>query len=58
MKKLSRPLRLYEDVMLLALRNDKGTTAGGVMYAQAVGGALLAAWLIGESFGKNRDACC
>lgn len=37
-----RPLRLYEDVMLLALRNDKGTIAGGVMYQQAVGGALLA----------------
>ena len=42
MAKHTRPLRLYEDVMLLALRNDKGTMAGGVMYQQAVGGALLA----------------
>ena len=42
MPKHLRQLRLYEDVMLLALRNDKGTIAGGVMYQQAVGGALLA----------------
>ena len=28
--------------MLLALRNDKGTIAGGVMYQQAAGGAILA----------------
>ncbi len=28
--------------MLLALRNDKGTVAGGVMYQQAAGGAILA----------------
>ena len=42
MAKNLRPLRLHEDVMLLALRNDKGTIAGGVMYQQAVGGALLA----------------
>ena len=40
MAKRPRPLRLYEEVMLLALRNDKGTIAGGVMYQQAAGGAL------------------
>ena len=28
--------------MLLALRNDKGTVKGGVMYEQAAGGAILA----------------
>lgn len=28
--------------MLLALRNDRGTVAGGVMYQQAAGGAILA----------------
>ena len=28
--------------MLLALRNDKGTIAGGAMYTQAAGGASLA----------------
>lgn len=46
MKKHPRPLRIYEDVMLLALRNDKGTIAGGVMYQQAVGGALLAELIV------------
>ena len=35
-------LHLHEEVLLLALRNDKGTVAGGVMYQQAVGGAILA----------------
>jgi golgi phosphoprotein 3 len=35
-------LRLYEETLLLALRNDKGTVAGGVMYEQAAGGAILA----------------
>lgn len=37
-----RTLHVYEEVMLLALRNDKGTVAGGVMYQQAAGGAILA----------------
>ena len=46
MAKRARPLRLYEEVMLLALRNDKGTIAGGVMYQQAAGGALLAELII------------
>ena len=46
MGKNARQLRLYEDVMLLALRNDKGTIAGGVMYQQAVGGALLAELIV------------
>jgi hypothetical protein len=35
-------LHLHEQVLLLALRNDKGTVAGGVMYQQAAGGAILA----------------
>lgn len=35
-------LRMHEEVLLLALRNDKGTVAGGVMYQQAAGGAILA----------------
>lgn len=46
MAKRLRPLRLYEEVMLLALRNDKGSIAGGVMYQQAAGGALLAELII------------
>ena len=32
--------------MLLALRNDRGTVAGGTMYVQAVGGAILAELLL------------
>lgn len=46
---MSRPrvsLGLHEEVALLALRNDRGTVAGGVMYAQAAGGALLAELLL------------
>lgn len=35
-------LHLHEETLLLALRNDRGTVAGGVMYQQAVGGAILA----------------
>lgn len=46
MARRPRPLRLYEEVMLLALRNDRGTIAGGVMYQQAAGGALLAELII------------
>lgn len=42
MRKLTRLLYLHEEVMLLALRNDKGTMAGGVMFEQAAGGAILA----------------
>jgi hypothetical protein len=39
-------LHLHEQVLLLALRNDKGTVAGGVMYQQAAGGAILAELLL------------
>lgn len=38
----TKSLRMHEEVLLLALRNDKGTVAGGVMYQQAAGGAILA----------------
>jgi hypothetical protein len=41
-----RQLGLHEEVMLLALRNDRGTIAGGTMYAQAAGGAILAELLL------------
>ena len=42
----SAPLSLHEQVALLALRNDKGTVPGNVMYAQAAGAALLAELLL------------
>jgi Golgi phosphoprotein 3 len=35
-------LLLHEEVLLLALRNEKGTVASGVMYQQAMAGAMLA----------------
>jgi golgi phosphoprotein 3 len=46
MARRDRSLALYEDVMLLALRNDRGTVAGGTMFAQAAGGAILADLLL------------
>jgi hypothetical protein len=42
----SAPLSLHEQVALLALRNDRGTVPGNVMYAQAAGAALLAELLL------------
>lgn len=39
-------LHLHEEVMLLALRNEKGTIAAGTMYPQAAGGAILAELLL------------
>ena len=35
-------LRLHEEVLLLALRDEKGTIATGAWYAFAIGGAVLA----------------
>ena len=46
MSRHDRQLALHEEVMLLALRNEKGTFAGGTMYAQAAGGAILAELLL------------
>lgn len=42
MPRHTAPLHLYEEVLLLALRNDKGTVAASVMYQHALGGAILA----------------
>jgi Golgi phosphoprotein 3 len=44
----ARSLHIYEEVMLLALRNDKGTVAGGTMYQQAAGGAILAELILDD----------
>ncbi len=41
-----RKLRLHEEIMLLALRNQEGTIASGTWYNLAVGGALLAELLL------------
>jgi golgi phosphoprotein 3 len=37
-----RPLPLYEEILLLALDEDKGTADGAGFYAKAMGGAILA----------------
>ena len=39
-------LPLHEEVLLLALRDEQGTTDAGSMYSYAVGGALLAELLL------------
>lgn len=41
-------LHLYEEIMLLALRDEEGTVASGAMYNYAVGGAVLAELLLME----------
>ena len=39
-------MKLYEEVILLALRDDEGTTASGAWYQQAVAGAILSELLL------------
>ncbi len=39
-------LHLYEEIMLLALRDEEGTVASGAMYNYAVAGAVLAELLL------------
>ncbi|MFC1633720.1 GPP34 family phosphoprotein [Planctomycetota bacterium] len=41
-------LFLYEEVMLLALRDEEGTIASGTMYQYAIGAAVLAELLLNE----------
>ena len=40
-------LYLHEEILLLSLRDDKGTIAAGSMYQYAIGGAVLAELLLG-----------
>lgn len=42
----NRKLLLYEEIMLLALRDEKGTIASGTMYQIALGGAILSELLL------------
>ena len=44
----SDTLFLHEELMLLALKDDKGTVVSGTMYAHAMGGAVLAELLMAE----------
>jgi hypothetical protein len=45
---ISRELHLYEEIMLLALRDKEGTISSGSMYQYAIGGAILAELLLAE----------
>lgn len=45
---IDNELHLYEEVMLLALRDREGTVASGAMYNYAVGGAILAELLLAQ----------
>ena len=42
-------LFLYEEIMLLALKDEEGTIASGTMYNYAVGGAIIAELLLSQS---------
>ena len=42
-------LFLYEEIMLLALKDEEGTIASGAMYNYAVGGAIIAELLLSQS---------
>jgi len=44
-------LFLHEEIMLLALRDEKGTFASGTQYSYGLGGAILAELLLGERIG-------
>jgi Golgi phosphoprotein 3 len=44
----SDDLFLYEEIMLLALKDEEGTIASGSMYNYAVGGAIIAELLLSQ----------
>ncbi len=48
-------LFLYEEVMLLSLRDEKGTPEFGAMYTQAIGGAVLAELLLAGRIEVERE---
>jgi len=50
-----RELRLHEEVLLLALDDEKGTTSCGDMYAQAIGGAAVAELLLAGRIRMSED---
>lgn len=42
------PLRLHEEILLLALRDEVGTVASGSMFKYAIGGGILAELMLGK----------
>ena len=58
MPPIKSKLWLQEEIMLIALRDEEGTTVSGAWYGQAIGGALLSEMLLGgrivvEETGKH-----
>lgn len=45
----SDDLFLYEEILLLALKDEEGTIAAGTMYNYAVGGAIIAELLLSQN---------
>lgn len=48
-------LFLYEELMLLALKDEEGTIASGTMYNYAVGGAVIAELLLSKNIAIKRS---
>ncbi|MEM7166406.1 MAG: GPP34 family phosphoprotein [Planctomycetota bacterium] len=48
-------LYLYEEILLLALKDEAGTIANGTWYAQALGGAILTELLLRERIRVNEN---
>lgn len=48
-------LPLHEEILLLALRDEKGTVASGTMYQQAIAGALLAELMLRGRVSVNEE---
>ena len=51
----SHPLPLYEEILLLALDDDKGTTALDSNFTHAMGGAILAELAMNGSIAISKD---
>lgn len=51
----SDALCLHEELMLLALRDDEGTVAGGTMYQYAIGGGLIAELVMAQRVTVLKD---
>ena len=49
-------LCLHEELLLLALKDDEGTVAGGTMYQYAIGGALIAELVMAERVTVVKDS--
>jgi len=51
----SDDLFLYEEIMLLALKDEEGTIAAGTMYNYAVGGAIIAELILSQNIVINQS---